>query len=94
MDARELTRAERVSIRRLVKKWCANFDPELERALSDTGHKAELRACAVCGRLFPRQGKRAFCSGTCKEVAKRKRQREYMRRQRAACGHLSPEKPL
>lgn len=28
MDARELTRAERVSIRRLVKKWCANFDPE------------------------------------------------------------------
>ena len=129
MDARELTRAERVSIRRLVKKWCANFDPEygclpldcecymlnkwwtgsycryfreavlpldpeLERALSDTGHKAELRACAVCGRPFPRQGKRAFCSGTCKEVAKRKRQREYMRRQRAACGHLSPEKPL
>lgn len=128
MDARELTRAERAAIRRLVKRWCANYDPEygclpldcecymlnkwwtgaycryfreavlplapeLARALSGPGHKAELRACAVCGRLFPRQGKRAFCSDACKEVAKRKRQREYMRRQRTACGHLGPENP-
>lgn len=117
MDARELTRAERAAIRRLVKKWCANYDPEygclpldcecymlnkwwtgaycryfreavlpldpeLERALSDPGHKTELRACAVCGRLFPQQGKRAFCSDACKEAAKRERQREYMRRRR------------
>ena len=129
MDARELTRDERAAIRRLVKRWCANYDPEygclpldcecymlnkwwtgaycryfreavlpfapeLARALSGPGHKAELRACAVCGRLFPRQGKRAFCSDACKEVAKRKRQREYMRRQRTTCGHLGPEKPL
>ncbi len=129
MDARELTRAERAAIRKLVKRWCANYDPEygclplgcecymlnkwwtgaycryfreavlplapeLARALSGPGHKAELRACAVCGRLFPRQGKRAFCSGTCKEAAKRERHREYMRRRRAACGHLGPEKPL
>ena len=28
MDARELTRAERAGIRRLVKKWCANYDTE------------------------------------------------------------------
>lgn len=117
MDTRELTRVERASIRRLVKKWCANYDPEygclpldcecymlnkwwtgsycryfreavlpldpeLERSLSDPGHKAELRTCAVCGKLFPRQGKRAFCSDACKEAAKRERQREYMRRRR------------
>ena len=90
MDARELTRAERAAIRRLVKRWCANYDPEygclpldcecymlnkwwtgaycryfreavlplapeLARALSGPGHKAELRACAVCGKLFPRR---------------------------------------
>ena len=28
MDARELTRAERAAIRGLVKRWCANYDPE------------------------------------------------------------------
>ena len=78
MDARELTRAERAAIRKLVKRWCANYDPEygclplgcecymlnkwwtdaycryfreavlplapeLARALSCPGHKAELR---------------------------------------------------
>ena len=78
MDARELTRAERAAIRKLVKRWCANYDPEygclplgcecymlnkwwtgaycryfreavlplapeLARALSGPGHKAELR---------------------------------------------------
>ena len=28
MDALELTRAERAAIRGLVKRWCANYDPE------------------------------------------------------------------
>ena len=90
MDARELTRAERAAIRKLVKRWCANYDPEygclplgcecymlnkwwtgaycryfreavlplapeLARALSGPGHKAELRACAVCGREQPEE---------------------------------------
>ena len=102
MDARELTRVERASIRRLVKKWCANYDPEygclpldcecymlnkwwtgsycryfreavlpldpeLERSLSDPGHKAELRTRRICtGGSRARGSARSFwpcCSG-------------------------------
>lgn len=58
------------------------LDPALEAALSGPGHVPETRPCAVCGKPFPKDGKRAFCSEACAQVAQRKRQREYMRRRR------------
>ena len=30
-------------------------------------------ACMVCGRAFPRSGRRLFCSGTCRQTAWRRR---------------------
>ena len=44
-----------------------------------------LRPCAICGRLFVPEGKRAFCSAACAENARRKRQRGYMRKRRLDC---------
>lgn len=41
-----------------------------------------LRPCAVCGREFIPRGKEIYCSGRCVEAARRKRQREYMRKRR------------
>ena len=40
MDARELTRAERAAIRKLVKRWCANYDPEYwAKLIKESGAK-------------------------------------------------------
>lgn len=118
MEARELTRAERTAIRKLVISMCANYDreygclpldcdcymlgkcwtgayckyfrnavlpldPALERSLSGPGHAPEPRPCAFCGKPFPQDGKRAYCSAGCVTAAKHRRQREYMRRKRA-----------
>ena len=60
------------------------LNPALEAALTD-GPAPGLRPCAVCGRLFAPEGKRAFCSAACAENARRKRQRGYMRKRRVDC---------
>ena len=60
------------------------LNPALEAALTD-GPAPDLRPCAVCGRLFAPEGKRAFCSAACAENARRKRQRGYMRKRRLDC---------
>ena len=58
------------------------LDPKLEATL--TGREAPaLDTCAVCGKSFVRDGKRAYCSPTCADTARRKRQRGYMRKKRA-----------
>lgn len=57
------------------------LNPALEAALTD-GPAPGLRPCAVCGRLFAPEGKKAFCSAACAENARRKRQRDYMRKRR------------
>lgn len=41
-----------------------------------------LRLCAVCGREFIPKRKEVYCSNRCAEAARRKRQREYMRKRR------------
>ena len=60
------------------------LNPALEAALTD-GPAPGLRPCAVCGRLFAPEGKRAFYSAACAENARRKRQRGYMRKRRLDC---------
>ena len=60
------------------------LDPKLEATL--TGRVApEMDTCAICGKSFVRDGKRAYCSPACADAARRKRQREYMRIMRADC---------
>lgn len=58
------------------------LDPKLAAALAAPGHTKELRPCSVCGRLFTQRGKRAYCSDACAEIARKKRQRGYMRKRR------------
>lgn len=117
MEARELTRAERTAIRKLVISLCANYDkeygclpldcecymlgkcwtgaycryfreavlpndPALKASLTGPGMGPELRPCAICGRPFQQDGKRAYCSEACAEAARLKRQRDYMRQKR------------
>ena len=62
------------------------LDPALEAAL--TGGAVDMRACACCGRLFPAQHKRAYCSTVCEKTALRKQKREYMRKKRMERGNL------
>lgn len=60
------------------------LDPVLGATL--TGRKApELDTCAICGKPFIPEGKQAYCSPACADTARRKRQREYMRKRRADC---------
>lgn len=60
------------------------LNPVLEATL--TGRKApELDNCAICGKPFIPEGKQAYCSPDCVNIARRKRQREYMRKRRADC---------
>ena len=58
------------------------LDPALEAALTCEGSAPDIRACPMCGRDFVQQGKRAYCSPACTEAARRKRQRNYMRKNR------------
>ena len=60
------------------------LDPVLEATL--TGREAPaLDACNLCGKPFMPEGKQAYCSPACAGAARRKRQREYMRKNRADC---------
>ena len=58
------------------------LDPMLETSLTVEGTAPDTRLCAVCGRPFLPEGRQAYCSDTCVETARRKRQREYMRKKR------------
>lgn len=58
-------------------------DPALEAALTTEGPAPEMRPCPVCGRPFLPEGNQAYCSVACSEAARRKRQRDYMRKRRA-----------
>jgi len=60
------------------------LDPVLEATLTGRAAPA-LDACAVCGKPFVSEGKQAYCSPACANAARRKRQREYMRKKRADC---------
>ena len=55
--------------------------PPLQASLMDET-PASLRLCAVCGGAFIPNGKEVYCSAACVEVARRKRQRDYMRKRR------------
>lgn len=60
------------------------LDPKLEATL--LGRAApNLTACAVCGKPFVQDGKQTYCSAACANAARRKRQREYMRKNRGGC---------
>lgn len=56
-------------------------DPLLQASITNEMPDS-LRLCAVCEREFIPKGKEVYCSGQCAEAARRKRQREYMRKRR------------
>lgn len=56
-------------------------DPLLQASLQNETPDS-LRLCAVCGREFIPKGKEVYCSAACAEAARRKRQRDYMRKRR------------
>ena len=56
-------------------------DPVMEAML--TGSEAvETRECNQCGKTFPADGKKAYCSAICAGDAKKRQQRGYMRERR------------
>ena len=94
--SRELTRQEKAAIRKLVTKWCANYDkdycryfraavlpldPVLERSLT-VERITETRPCPVCGSAFLPDGRQRYCSPVCAGAALREQKRAYMRRKR------------
>jgi len=59
------------------------LDPALEATL--TGREAPARdVCAACGKTFIPQGRAKYCD-PCAKTARKKRQREYMRKKRGNC---------
>lgn len=58
------------------------LNPVLKATLTG-GEIPTLDKCAACGKPFVAQGKQAYCSPACADTARRKRQREYMRKKRA-----------
>lgn len=60
-------------------------DPVLEAALLAEGAAPETRPCPVCGRPVILGGKQSYCSPACTEAARRRRQRDYMRKRRGGC---------
>ena len=57
------------------------LDPALEAALIGAAGP-ETRLCAVCGRQFIMRTNQLYCSPACSDKARKKRQREYMRKKR------------
>jgi len=45
----------------------------------------DMRPCAVCGQTFPSRTNHAYCSAACADKARRRRQREYMKKRRGKC---------
>ena len=58
-------------------------NPALMAALTDG--TVDTRPCAVCDQSFVVSGKQAYCSAACANAARKKRQREYMRKKRGYC---------
>jgi len=59
-------------------------DALLEAVL--TGNKAAAtRLCGICGRVFPVDGKKTYCSDACANNALRKQKRDYIRKKRGRC---------
>ena len=78
----------------LLKWWTGSYckyfreavlplDPALEAAL--TGGAVDMRPCAVCGQPFPSRTNHAYCSAACAGKARKRRQREYMKKRRGKC---------
>lgn len=58
------------------------LDPMLEASL--LGREAPQQdICAICNNPFIPDGKQAYCSAACSNIARRKRQRGYMQKKRA-----------
>lgn len=60
------------------------LDPVLQASLLGLS-MPDTATCPVCGQSFVQQGKQAYCSAACASAARKKRQREYMRKKRASC---------
>ena len=90
---RELTGREKQRIKKLVTSLCANYDKEYgclpldcdcpmlgicftNSALTPTTH------CKQCGKPFPTDGKRVYCSQRCAEEARRKQNAARVRKYR------------
>ncbi len=58
------------------------LNPTLEVALTDTGARAPMRICVICGEPFPQAGKQAYCSDACAASANRIKSRVRMARKR------------
>ena len=90
---RELTRTEKAAIRRLVSKWCANYDRDCGCLPLDcecymfgkcwTGAYCRYFREAVLplDPVAP-DGRQTYCSAACAKAAHRRQQREYMRKKR------------
>ena len=64
------------------------LDPMLVAAIM--GEAVETRPCALCGGVFPVDGKRVYCSAACEKNALRKKKRDYMRKKRVESGKIAP----
>jgi len=58
------------------------LDPVLEAALTGSGSVENARMCAACGKPIYAANNRALYCGACAATARRRRQREYMRKKR------------
>lgn len=57
-------------------------NPVLEAALIGQA-VPEQKICPICSNKFILQGKKVYCSSTCASIARKKRQRGYMRKRRS-----------
>ena len=79
----------------LIKWWTGSYckyfqnsvlpnDPKLTTSLlGDAAPTVKMRACAVCGKAFPANGKGAYCSLACKGEGNRRKSRARMQKKRA-----------
>ena len=70
--------------------------PEIERILTDST-ASETKLCAVCGKKFPLNRRQKYCSEKCSLKSRRKsvagNVKEYRRRKRYGCNHLTITNP-
>ena len=58
------------------------LDPALEATLLTAGPMPGYKACPICGRPVPLDGRQTYCSAACAGIALRRQKRDYMRRKR------------
>ena len=56
------------------------LDPALEATLLTAGPMPGYKACPICGRPVPLDGRQTYCSAACAGIALRRQKRDYMRR--------------